>query len=149
MNHRNVKATLPLTIRLLTIRAPRDRFITILAYLSEPVLLRSCTVALFHWYRCRWCQTSLLPRIYIQEYPYPLILPTPPLLLQLLSSSFLLLQLFSSRPLLPSASSASDTLINPTSYLLYLALVVRQSFNYFFPIVLYILAGRNDLNTNS
>ena len=59
-------------------------YITIREYLSVQVLVRSCTVALFHWNRCRWCHLNLLPRTYVQVHPYPLILPTPPLLLQLL-----------------------------------------------------------------
>ena len=62
--------------------------------LSVPVLVRSCTVALFHWNRCRWCQTSLLPRTIrtgTSLSPYTTYPPPPTTLLQL---SFLLLHLF-------------------------------------------------------
>ena len=67
-------------------------FITIREYLSEAVLVRSCTVALFHWYRCRWCHSSpLLLSSYRYIYPLPYTTYPPPpttaILLFLTSSS--------------------------------------------------------------
>jgi len=140
-------------LELSTIRATRARFITLRELLSEPVLLRSCTVALFHWYRCRWCQlipSSLYPRIgtspssfFILSYHLPLYYLPPPLLHYSYSS-----YLFNSslRDLTYHPSPSPSLLLSTLLLQAILTLVVRQSFSYsFFTIVQHLLAGRKRL----
>ena len=141
MNHRSVDVTLPLTIRLLTIRATRARFITLRELLSEPVLLRSCTVALFHWYRCRWCHPKPASSYIVQvPLPPPSYYSTTALFLTLLTQ--LLLQTFATFRLLCLDYSYQ-------SYLLLATLHTSHSTTLAFTIVLSLQAGRNDSYTNS
>ena len=113
---RSVDVTLPLTIRLITIRATDepgtyDARASICTGISSKLHCSAVSLEL----DAAGVNSSLLPRIPHTGAPhYPYTTYPPPTTAT--SYSFLLLQLFSYRPYATSVSSALTILINPTSY---------------------------------